>query len=150
MRADERLRDVVDAELERELEVRQVLLGERRDRQRDAGNVHALVRLDQPAGDDAAQRSAPFHPLDAESNVPVVDEHLVVGLEHRPQDVGRNRNVVRTAPVLAGDDHGVADLEIDGCGEVADPDLGPLQVGDQRERPPTSACTARTRWALSW
>ena len=49
--ADERERDEVAAELERELEVVDVLLRQRRDRERDSGEVDALVRADR-AGDD--------------------------------------------------------------------------------------------------
>ena len=61
-RADERERDEVDAELERELEVVEVLLRQRRDRQRHAGQVDALVRLDLAADDDAAARAAAARP----------------------------------------------------------------------------------------
>ena len=57
-RPDERQRDEVDAEPERELEVVQVLLGERRDRDATPGQVHALVRGDLAADDDAAAGAA--------------------------------------------------------------------------------------------
>ena len=57
-RADERERDVVDAELERELEVVDVLARQRRDRERDAGQVDALVRGDDAADEHLAARAA--------------------------------------------------------------------------------------------
>jgi len=43
-RADERERDEVDLELHRELEIVQVLARDRRDRERYAGQIDALVR----------------------------------------------------------------------------------------------------------
>ncbi len=63
--ADERLRDVVDAECEREVEIGEVLVRQRRHGERDARDVHALVRLDDPARDDLAQRPCAVESLDA-------------------------------------------------------------------------------------
>ena len=57
-RAHERERDEVDAELERELEIDDVLRRQRRDRQRDAGQIDALVRGDDAADDHLAARAA--------------------------------------------------------------------------------------------
>ena len=53
-RADERERDVVDPELQGELEIADVLRSQRRDRQRNAGQVDTLVRRDGTADDDGA------------------------------------------------------------------------------------------------
>ena len=78
-RADEGLSDVVDSELEREVEVLEILLGERGNRQGHSGNVHALVRLDDAARDHAAQRPIALDPLDAEPYVAVVDQHVLLG-----------------------------------------------------------------------
>ena len=136
MRADERLRDVVHAEAEREVEIGEVLLGQRRDRERHAGDVHTLVRLDQPARDDLAVRSGAVDALHAQPDVTVVDEDLVAGFEHRPEHVGRDREVVGAAGVLSRDHDLLAALEEGGSVELADPDLRALQVGDQRERAP--------------
>ena len=79
-RADEREGHEVDADLEGELQVVHVLAGERGDRDRDAGQVHALVRADDAARDNCAARPSPLDLLDAQADQPVVDEHLVAGL----------------------------------------------------------------------
>ena len=80
--AHEGERDEVDAELEREREVVEVLRRQRRDRQRHAGKVHALVRADGAADDDGADGARALDPLDAQPHVAVVDQHVVAGLEH--------------------------------------------------------------------
>jgi hypothetical protein len=82
VRAHERLRDVVDAESERELEVAQILHRQRRDWKRDARDIHTLVRLDDTSGNDLAQGLGVLHAFDAEPHVAVVDEDLVTGLEN--------------------------------------------------------------------
>ena len=78
-RAHERQRDEVHAEVERELEVVHVLARERRDRNRNAWDVHALVRRDDAAGDDGAARPSAFDRLDAQADEPVVDQDVVAG-----------------------------------------------------------------------
>ena len=149
MRADERLRDVVDAEPEREVEVGEVLLRQRRHRQRDAGDVHALVRLDHAAGHDLAERPLAVESLDAQADVAVVDEDLVAR-PRAPRRARRARPGGRPSRRRPGrDDDGLADLELRRAVEVADPDLRPLEVGDERERTTAAACTARARRALS-
>ena len=76
-RADERERDEVDAELERELEVAQVLPRQRRDRERDAGQVDALVRLHLAADEHEAAGAAVLDLLDGEADEAVVDQDVV-------------------------------------------------------------------------
>ena len=134
MCADEGLRDVVDAEPEGEVEIGEVLFRERRDRKRDAGDVHTLVRLDHAARDHLAQRSSALDSLDPQADMAVVDEDLVAGLEHRCQDVGRDREPVRRARLCAGDDDRLAGLELGRRVEVSDPDLRALEISDERER----------------
>ena len=101
MAPDERLGDVVDAELEREVEVGEILLRQRGNRQRNARHVHALVRLDDPAGHDRGRaRGRPSRRSTAQTHVAVVDEDLVADLEDRRRGrrappVGRRR---RTPP----------------------------------------------------
>ena len=75
-------RDVVDAELEREVEVGHVLARQRRDRQRDAREVHALVRGDGAADDDLARARPCSTSSDAQPHEAVVDQHVVPGLQH--------------------------------------------------------------------
>ena len=102
---------------------------------RHARQVDALVRGDDAADDDLAARPAALDRLDAQLDVPVVDEHVVADLEHGAEHGGADREVAVARRVLPGDDDGVAALERDGLGEVADAELRALQVGDQRDRP---------------
>ncbi len=64
VRADERQRDVVHAESECEVEIREVLLGQRGDRKRDARDVDPLVGLDDTSGHDLAQSPLVLDSLD--------------------------------------------------------------------------------------
>ena len=52
-----------------------------------------------------------------------------------PTAVGLTGSSPSFADFLGGDDHLVAAVERDGLGEVADPDLRALEVGDDRDRP---------------
>ena len=104
------------------------------------------MRPDDAARHDLAHSSRAVHAVDAEPDVAVVDEDLVTGFEHRAEDVRRNREIVRAAEVLPGDDDGRASLELGGSVELADPDLRALEVGDQRERA-TRLCLDRARTA---
>ena len=93
-RADERLRDVVDAELQRAVQIREILLSQRRHGERHAGHVDALVRLDYASRDHAAEGSAVVHSLHAQPDVAVVDEDVVLGSEHRAEHRRSDREVV--------------------------------------------------------
>ena len=134
-RADEGERDVVDAEREGELEVVQVLLGHRRDRDRDAGHVDSLVRAHGAADDDRGANADPVDLLDAQAHEPVVDEDLVPGLEDLGEHRREDGQVARRAVLAAAEDDRVALDEDPRALEVADPELRPLEVGDQRQRP---------------
>ena len=76
-RADERERDVVDAEAEGRFQVVEILAGERRDRERHTGQVHALVREDDASDDHVAARPATLDARDPQSDVAVVDEDVI-------------------------------------------------------------------------
>ena len=89
-RADEGERDEVDSRLERPVEVVHVLAGQRRDRERDAREVDALVRRDGAADDDGALARPLCHLVDAQPNEAVVDEDVVPRLEHVPDHRGRD------------------------------------------------------------
>ena len=110
--AHERERDVVDAEAERELEIDEVLLGQRRNRDRHAGKVDALVRLHPATDDDGAAGAARIDLLDAEPHEAVVDQHVVPRLEHLADHGRRDRQVAvreaRRSVGLADDRHLVA------------------------------------------
>ena len=133
---DERERDVVDPELERELEVVDVLARQRRDRQRDTGQVDALVRRDDAADEHLAVRPAAVDGADAQTHRAVVDEHVEARLQHRAEHGRRDREVVTLGDVFACDRHILPTLEQDRLGELADAKLRALQVGDQRHRAP--------------
>src|SRR5436190_570935 len=78
-RAHERQRHVVDADLQRKLEVVDVLAGQRGDRNRNSRQVHALVRADDAADHDTAPRSPVLDLLHTQTNVSVVDQDVVPG-----------------------------------------------------------------------
>ena len=94
------------------------------------------MRLDDAPDHDVAARTAALDLLDAEPDEPVVDEHVVPGLEHRPEHGRAHGQVVGLRRVLAGDHDRVAVRELEIGVEIADAELRPLQVGDQRDRPP--------------
>ncbi len=133
---NERERDEIDAELERELEVVDVLAGQRRDRQRDAGEVDALVGGDDAADEHLAARAAAVDLHNSEPHGAIVDQNVEARLQHRAEHRRRDREVVALGDVLACDRHLSATLERDGLGELADAELRPLQVGDQSNRAP--------------
>ena len=134
-RADKGERDEVDAELERELEIVDVLARERGDRQRHAWQVDPLVRGDGAADEHLAACAATVDRGDAEPHGAVVDQHVETGLEHGAEDGRRDRQVVAAGGILAGDRQLFAALEHDRLRELADAELRALEVGDQRDRP---------------
>ena len=152
-RADERLGDVVDPELESELEVGEILLRERGNRERDARDVDALVRLDHSAGHDPAERAAARDALHAKTDVTVVDEDLVAGLEHRRRGTsGATGRSPSRARLLAGDDDLVVRRR-GSSGAASSPTriFGPCRSAISASGRPASACASRTRRALcSW
>ena len=101
------------------------------------GQVHALVRADARRRRSTSQRGAAVaRPVDAQPDEAVVDQHVVARLEHvadhrraRPAARRRGTRPRRTTTIV------LALREHDRLGEVADAELRPLQVGDQRDRP---------------
>ena len=84
-----------------------------------------------------SQRARPaLDRLDAELDVAVVDQHVVADLEHRAEDGGADRE---GRPSRAASSPAITTVaprsSMIGCLEVADPELRPLQVGDQSDRP---------------
>ncbi len=84
-RANERLRDIVDPQTERELEVREILVGEGRNGQLNSRDVHSFVLLDGATRHDLAERTAGFHLGNPQANSPVSDENVVARFEHRAE-----------------------------------------------------------------
>ncbi len=123
------------AQLEREVEVLEILPRQRGNRNRDAREVDALVRGDRPADDDAASGPIRLHLLDAEAHHPVVDQDFVAGTPHLADCRGRDRQLAVPPAVLGGDDGDVlARPEHDRSIEVSDAELGPLQIADDGDR----------------
>ena len=111
-------------------------LSQGRNGHRDARNVHALVRADGPADDDGATCASRLDGIDAKPDEPVVDQDVVAGLEHLADHRRQDGQLSVHASVLASrDDDLVAVGEQHRRLELADAELGPLQVGDQRDRP---------------
>ena len=65
----------------------------------------------------------------------VVHEDVVVRLEHRAENGRRDREIPFARRVLVRDDDGITHVEIDRSREIADPELRPLEIGDQRKWP---------------
>ena len=134
-RADERERDEIDTDLERVLEVAAVLLGERRDRDGDAGKVHALGRADYAGHDHGAAGAPMLDLLHLQMNVPVVDQQVVPRLQYLADDGGQNRDLAVTRRGRERDHDLLVAGEPDRLGKASHADLRTLQIGDQRERP---------------
>ena len=134
-RAHERQRDVVHAEREGKLEVAQVLLGHRGDRQRDPRDVDTLVRAHRASDRDHPANPLPVRVFHAHVDEPVVDQDLVAGPENLGEHRRHDGKVAGSGRRLSNNVHRVP-LDQDACRvEVADPHLRPLEVGDQRQRP---------------
>src|SRR5262249_31101635 len=80
-RPDERDADIVDAVPEAELEVLAVLLGQDREAERGAREVHALVILDRPARGDATRDVLTADVLHIQGDATIVDQDTVTGLD---------------------------------------------------------------------
>ena len=115
-------------------EVLAILGRQRGDRQRDARQVHALVRGDQPARQDGANCPPGLDALDAQPNHAVVDEHVVPRLQHVADRSRADRQLAVARRAGRSNDDLLAACERHRPLEVADAQLRPLQVGDQRER----------------
>ena len=134
---DEGQRDPVDPEVEAEAQVGAVLLGERRDRQHDARHVDALVVLQGPAGQHQGLGVVLAAGFDLQAQLAVVQQQQGARFE-RGEDLGvgqRRAHLVAGQPVeveaeaLPGRQLGLA------AGDLADPQLGPLQVEQHADRP---------------
>ena len=97
-----------------------------------AGSVPEVVRADH----DLAARAAVLDFRHAQPDEPVVDQYVVSGLQHVADHGRRDRQLAVGAELLRAYRHVLALLQDDGVRELADPQLGPLQIGDERDRPP--------------
>jgi hypothetical protein len=132
--ANERQRDEVDAELQCELEIVEILARQRGNRHGHARHVDALVGADASAGKHGATCAAGLDALHAQPHEPVVDQHLVPRLQHLADDGGTDGKLAVPARVRADDGDLLAALDRHRLGQIADAELRALEVGDQRER----------------
>src|SRR5829696_8128852 len=130
--------DPVDAGVDRGFEVGAVLLGHGRDRDLGVGQVDALAVRDSAADRDPRDGAPGLHLLDLESQLAVVDEDAVALLE-RAEDLGVGQeDALRVAGALVRiENEAGALLQHRGiAAEGAHPELRPLEVGQDRDRPP--------------
>ena len=99
------------------------------------GRLTPLLRADRAGDDHLADGTAALDPADPQPDGAVVDQDVEAGLEHRAEHGRRDRQVAVLCRVLARDRHLVAAHQIARLRELSDPELRPLQVGDQRDRP---------------
>jgi hypothetical protein len=134
---DEGQRDPVDPEVEAEAQVGAVLLSERRDRQHGAGHVDALVVFQGSAGQHQGLGVVLAAGLDLQAQLAVVEQQRHAGRE-RGKDLGVGQRraylvaghlVEVEAEALPGGELGLA------ARDLADPQLGPLQVQEHADRP---------------
>src|SRR5205814_7633793 len=78
-----------------------------------------------------------FYTLSLHDALPisVVDQHVVARPQHLADGSRHDRQLPVPRRPLAGDHHLLAGDEDAWRGQVADPELRPLQVGDQSQRP---------------
>ena len=119
-RADERERDEVHAELEHELEVVHVLAGQRRNGDRDAGQVHAFVGRDDAADEHGGACAAVLDRIYAETDEAVVDQDLVPRLQDLADHRRADRELTVGSGLGGGDDDLLVAHERDRLVEVAD------------------------------
>ncbi len=131
---DEGEADVVDAGLEREREVAQVLLRERGRAHVHSGEVHPLVRAEQAAADDAARDARRVDLLDTELHAAIVEEDATAGQDVPGEVRVRGRDLAGLGDGFRREDDEVARVELHGVREHAGPDLRAGEVGEDRER----------------
>ena len=135
---DERQRNIIRPLLERELEVASVLGGQRRDRDQHVGNIDPLVVAELAPDLDPRLDPLGGHADHLEPDLAIVDQQRRAGLDRLEQfgvrklDPGRvaERGIAIERETVPGRDRCRPAVEI------ADPELGALQVEQDRRRPP--------------
>jgi hypothetical protein len=142
-----RQRDQVHAEIQRELEILDVLLRQGRHRDVHPGQRQALVVADRSALGDRADHVGSIDVRHDQSNLAVVDQQPVPGCRVLVQPLVRGAHPVVVADdVLHRDPHGLAGLPPGGSlGEPSQPDLGTLEIGQDPDGPGRGVEAARTR-----
>ncbi len=95
-----------------------------------------MCELTSPPTTTAHVARPPSTLVDPQPDEPVVDQHVVPGLEHVADHRGRDRQLAVGRGLLGADPDLVAGVEDDRLLELADAELRALQVGDQRDRAP--------------
>ena len=98
------------------------------------------MRADEAADHHRAGRAAALDLVDAQADEPVVDQHLVTGLEHVSDHRRGDRQLAVPASLLRADHDVIAGVEDYRLGQLADSELRALQVGDEGNRPADLGC----------
>ena len=135
-RADERQRHVVHRQVQREAQVVDVLVRQRRHADRHPGQRQPLVVGDLAALDDQAEDVGALDVDHREGELAVVDQQPVTDADVVGQAlVGVETRSAVPCDVVDGDADPAAGLPDTGpVGERAEPDLGALQVGQDGDR----------------
>ena len=92
------------------------------------------MRLHLAADDDDGRARDPGRPPARQADEAVVDQHVVAGPQHLADHRGRDRQLAVDRDLLADDEDLFVLQQHARRGQVADPELRSLQIGDQRER----------------
>ena len=125
------------AELGREREVGDVLLGDRGQLRPGVGDVDALARRQRAGGDGAGDDVLPVDALDGEARHAVADHDLRALGDERGELVELDHHVVgRRAGARGHERDRVADRDRPRHGRAGQPQLRPLKVEQQPDRAP--------------
>src|SRR5712691_5411030 len=133
--SDERQGHVIDTDLDRELQVADVLVGERGQRWGTAWHRHALALAEQAAAHDGAHGPPAGDRLDCELDPAVVKEHTIA-LSYRLDELDvADLDLVWVLAVRSGEhDLATSNQAHERRVEPTRPDLRALQVADDRDR----------------
>ena len=147
-------RDPVGAVLQREGEIGAVLFGDRRDRQHHVRHVDPLVVRQGAADEDFGVGEIGAAIGDPEAQLAVVEQEFGAGVQRREHFGMRQRGAVAIArPLGEVEAELVAGRKADfAAGEIAEPQLWPLHIGEDADRRPVSLSTRRiaanrARWS---
>ena len=138
-RTDERQRHHVDAQMHGELEIVDILFGQRRRRDTHPGQRHSLVVADRAALSNPAHDVVAVDVIDHQTDVAVVDQNTVTGQRILGQLlVGGRHPVVVAGAIRNCDPHQFAVSPVRrAVSETAEPDLGALEVGEHADGTPS-------------
>ncbi len=132
--ADETQREVVDADLQGILHVLPILLGERRRRHLDPGEVHSLVGRQNTAVDDAAAHARSVDAGDLHRQQAVVQQDPGADAGVSGEAFVRRGQLIAPRDVLGGEHHLLTRRELPRRGQIADANARALEVEQDGDR----------------